>query len=217
MIKYFLPLIVLVILVPLNGAYATTCYDDFEKNHHLVTDKNEYIHGDFVIVVIFGIIDAGFSGASVHLDIVDPLGTITTIRTPLSQDGLFEVPYVLSQESKVGEYVIHGHYLGAEFDSADFVLSDPLSLNPTAKITTMLLSPYYAGNTIVFSASESYDSDGEIVEYMWDFGDDVIGSNQHVPHAYQEPGTYCVGLIVVDDSGQSGTDTIELTVLEENL
>ncbi|MGY4706661.1 PKD domain-containing protein [Candidatus Bipolaricaulota sp. J31] len=54
---------------------------------------------------------------------------------------------------------------------------------------------------IVFSAKGSYDLDGEIVEYRWDFGDGTTGAGETVAHAYLKPGTYEVCLTVVDDAG----------------
>jgi len=54
---------------------------------------------------------------------------------------------------------------------------------------------------IVFSAASSYDPDGEIVEYRWEFGDGTTGAGETVAHAYLKPGTYEVCLTVVDDAG----------------
>ncbi|MHC1627719.1 MAG: PKD domain-containing protein [Candidatus Nezhaarchaeales archaeon] len=57
------------------------------------------------------------------------------------------------------------------------------------------------GDLLIFNASESYDPDGEIVKYLWDFGDDTIITT-HEPiaeHAYTMLGRYWVSLTVVDD------------------
>jgi|GEM_PF-2990009 len=54
---------------------------------------------------------------------------------------------------------------------------------------------------IVFSAKGSYDPDGHIVEYHWDFGDGTTAQGEVVSHAYPEPGIYEVCLYVVDDDG----------------
>lgn len=54
---------------------------------------------------------------------------------------------------------------------------------------------------ILFSAKSSYDPDGEIAEYLWDFGDGGTARGETVAHVYQKPGQYTVCLTVVDDEG----------------
>ena len=68
---------------------------------------------------------------------------------------------------------------------------------------------------IVFDASASYDTDGRIRRYRWDFGDGRKASGSKVVHQYRQPGKYSVTLSVDDDSGthcQTATDTL-LTVV----
>ena len=57
--------------------------------------------------------------------------------------------------------------------------------------------------TIHFDASESYDLDGSIVSYSWDFGDGNTATGVIVDHAYSEDGNYTVTLTVTDDDGAS--------------
>ena len=56
---------------------------------------------------------------------------------------------------------------------------------------------------IVFDASKSYDEDGRVVKYKWDFNDDgewdIKTSNSTVKHVFNETGEYFVTLEVVDD------------------
>jgi PKD repeat protein len=65
------------------------------------------------------------------------------------------------------------------------------------------------GENIAFDASGSYDPDGTIVDYSWDFGDGTEGSGVSVQHAYSQVGTYTVTLTVTDNDG--ATDTAEAT------
>ena len=67
---------------------------------------------------------------------------------------------------------------------------------------------------IVFSAGGSTDPDGEIVSYIWDFGDGTGGQGIAVVHVYRKPGTYAVCLTVVDDDGAGDTacTVAEITV-----
>jgi PKD repeat protein len=56
-----------------------------------------------------------------------------------------------------------------------------------------------------FNASESYDSDGEIVQYIWSFGDGTSADGEVVEHEYQTAGGSGwrpeITLTVVDDNG----------------
>jgi len=61
------------------------------------------------------------------------------------------------------------------------------------------------GGEITFDGSGSSDSDGEIVEYLWDFGDGSTGAGSNPTHTYSEADTYTVTLTVVDDSDESST------------
>jgi PKD repeat protein len=64
-----------------------------------------------------------------------------------------------------------------------------------------------AGASIAFDGSGSYDPDGTIVAYAWDFGDNMAGSGALASHAYASPGNYTVTLTVTDDGGATGTAT----------
>jgi PKD repeat protein len=70
------------------------------------------------------------------------------------------------------------------------------------------------GDTVQFDASASYDPDGTIVSYEWDFGDgSPIGTGVNPTHIYHAPGNYTVTLTVTDDDGATDTDTCTITVL----
>ena len=56
---------------------------------------------------------------------------------------------------------------------------------------------------VIADAAASYDPDGAIQRYSWDFGDDVGGVGQNVRHVYANPGMYTITLVVVDDQGLS--------------
>ena len=66
--------------------------------------------------------------------------------------------------------------------------------------------------TVTFNGSGSYDLDGTIVSYEWDFGD---GSPTELTastvHPYVAAGTYLATLTVTDDDG--GTDDATVTIV----
>ena len=54
---------------------------------------------------------------------------------------------------------------------------------------------------VTFDASESYDPDGEIAEYRWDFGDGTGATGMRVEHVFPQRRQYQVALTVIDDDG----------------
>jgi hypothetical protein len=58
-----------------------------------------------------------------------------------------------------------------------------------------------ADEELTFDASESYDADGAIISYEWDFGEGNTSIGEIVTHAYSVPGEYFVSLVVVDNDG----------------
>jgi chitodextrinase len=83
---------------------------------------------------------------------------------------------------------------------------------PVANFSYTSESPY-TGETITFNASTSFDSDGSIVNYNWDFGDQTNGTGLTTTHVYNDNGTYPVNLTVTDDQGLTDTVTKDVTVL----
>lgn len=76
-------------------------------------------------------------------------------------------------------------------------------------------SPYYPsiGETVTFDASSSWDPDGYIVNYIWNYGDNTTGSGKVTTHIYNASGTYTVILRVTDNDGLNGTAIQYVTVL----
>lgn len=60
-------------------------------------------------------------------------------------------------------------------------------------------------NPITFSGIDSFDVEGEITDYKWDFGDGTTGEGITVTHEYDSKGIYNVTLTVKDQIGQQGS------------
>lgn len=67
------------------------------------------------------------------------------------------------------------------------------------------------GVTVQFT-DESTDPDGQIVDWLWEFGDGETSSDPNPTHAYAEPGSYPVTLTVSDDSELSTAITKAVVV-----
>ncbi len=66
---------------------------------------------------------------------------------------------------------------------------------------------FFVGKQVVFDGSESFDPDGNIVSFEWDFGDGTGVSGAIVSHSYSADGNYTVTLIVTDNGGAIAMDT----------
>ena len=71
------------------------------------------------------------------------------------------------------------------------------------------------GRKIIFNASSSYDLDGNIVSWTWDFGDGNTSSGVVVNHSYAEDGVYTINLTVKDNDG--ATAIVQKTILLADL
>jgi PKD repeat protein len=63
------------------------------------------------------------------------------------------------------------------------------------------------GENITLNGSESYDPDGTIAKWSWDFGDGKTGSGKIVNHSYAKNGSFIVSLTVTDNGGSTNTNT----------
>lgn len=78
--------------------------------------------------------------------------------------------------------------------------------------------PYigFIDEEIDFDGSFSYDTDGKIVKYEWNFGDGTTGNGEITTHAYLLPGEYNVELKVTDNRGGSDTDKTIAVIIVPN-
>jgi hypothetical protein len=96
-----------------------------------------------------------------------------------------------------------------------FIATITLGVPPTGEpVASFTEDPHSApvGTTINFDASASYDPDGTIVSYEWDFGDGATATGAIASHAYAANGIYTVTLTVTDDDGLTGTATATKTI-----
>src|SRR5262249_15295662 len=65
---------------------------------------------------------------------------------------------------------------------------------------------------VSFSGTTSYDPDGTISAYAWDFGDSAVSSAPSTFHSYNAAGTYVALLRVTDNAGSTASTTQTITV-----
>lgn len=127
-------------------------------------------------------------------------------------EGAEEVPLGLSLSGPVIEHVfetlgVYRVYLtvrseGQSF-SQTFVDVDVRSKAPVARVSADPYPEVQEGKPVYFDASQSFDPDGNVVSYIWSFGDGFWEetATPQVRHVYNRPGEYWVQLVVQDDYG----------------
>jgi PKD repeat protein len=105
--------------------------------------------------------------------------------------------------TKYGDIVI----TNTDYTSESFTATINSAKSPPVSSFTFRPPSPKANQTIVFDASSSYDPDGEIVSYIWDFGDNATQTTNVtvVSHAYIKNGLYLVNLTLVDTDSLNNT------------
>ncbi len=133
-------------------------------------------------------------------------------------------PLQLSAETLVGgRRVLLGEFTGTI--AAGEVRKYELQFGRTGASTVaqvMNFTPHaYAGDDIqartdtpiAFDARRSFDADGAIATFDWDFGDGSTGIGTQPQHTYAVPGDYTVTLTVTDANGVAAADSLQAHVI----
>lgn len=141
-------------------------------------------------------------------------------------DTLLGVDYSISS----GDRAVHSFNLGFQTTYAWYVLVKDYKLQNQSDIWFFTTRVRPAGNdppisipggpystdtdkAINFNAEDSYDPDGYIDFYRWNFGDGSTEILDGSPtHKYSNPGDYIVTLTVIDNNGTSNENTTTVTV-----
>jgi len=96
-------------------------------------------------------------------------------------------------------------------DTLTVIVSQPESEEQA--IINIIHSPnnISTNNTIQFYTSGSVP-DSTIVSYYWEFGDGNISTSKKAVHTYTNPGQYAVNVTINDNSGETYTKKISITV-----
>lgn len=73
------------------------------------------------------------------------------------------------------------------------------------------------GEEIIFDGSNSYDPDGNITLWRWDFGDGTTAEGETAVHVYHKRGRYPVFLTVTDEEGLTDVDETIVIVTAANI
>jgi len=104
-----------------------------------------------------------------------------------------------------------------KYPSATFSFSIDSNVDDNVLNAANIILPILTSDVVNFSSDGSTDTDGNILEYHWDFGDENYGAGESVEHQYDSEGTYSVSLLVIDNDDLSNkiTKTIEIMSIPE--
>ena len=119
---------------------------------------------------------------------------------------------------RVGQYTVSLTVEEADEDTDTSVKEDYITVTVHSNLSPVADSagPYSGveGEGISFDGSGSSDSDGTIVSWFWDFGDDETSTSQNPMHVYAQDGTYQVTLTVTDDDSAEDSDTTQAVIAD---
>jgi len=143
----------------------------------------------------------------------DPDGTIVGYSWDFG-DGTTATGVTVSHTySQIGKYTVK--LIVTDDDGATDSASTTKTVTNRAPVACFTESAEVVStdDSIYFDASASYDPDGTIVGYSWDFGDGTTATGITVTHRYKENGVYTVTLRVIDDNVAIASSTAKKTVL----
>jgi PKD repeat protein len=157
----------------------------------------------------------------------DPDGYIVGYQWDFENDGVYDTDWlenllITSKYSKPGNYTIR---LQVEDDDGAITTSDPhsiqiIQLEPPLQLPIPQINgPYYGytNENVEFSSQGSYDPNGEIVNYTWDFGDSNKSYLENPVHSYAKPGNYTVILTVTDNDNLSNSSTTKAVIIDREI
>jgi PKD repeat protein len=156
----------------------------------------------------------------VHFDASDsndPDGTIVAYEWDFGDGTTGTGLTVIHRYSTQGSYTVYLRVTDNSGNTAN--TTKPLTVSdnqsPTASFVHSPQNPVI-NEAVHFNASGSTDPDGNIETYYWDFGDgeSFSGTTNQVDHTFSDATTYVVVLVVTDNSGNSGSVSEPITILD---
>jgi PKD repeat protein len=155
-----------------------------------------------------------YDGLGTLITFADPTGMGSTLSTTLAQGtyylavdgiGTGDPTTAYNDYSSLGQFSLTGSIIPSTGAVPIAVADNSAPTTGTAPLN------------VTFSSIGSYDSDGSIASYSWDFGNGVTSTAANPVYTYTTPGTYTASLVVVDNSGLSSVaDTVTITVQSNN-
>ncbi len=139
-------------------------------------------------------------------DSTDPDGTISSYDWDFNDTKTGHGKLITHKFSQIGTYAVTLRVTDNSGNSSTKTKSVVVSAGqkPVASFDYSPTAPI-VGQTVYMNASASYDSDGTITEYRWDYGDGGSGTGVTSSHAYSNSGSFIITLVVRDNDGNETT------------
>ncbi|MBN1763144.1 MAG: PKD domain-containing protein, partial [Methanomicrobia archaeon] len=151
-------------------------------------------------------------------DTIVPGTTAGSIGPPYSNDTIVEMSYYplhnLTGFGECNDFEIRG-WAGSQEEGLGEDDTSDLLLNEVPEPIIITENVCFCNN-VTFNGSASYDPDGTITNWTWDFGDGYFDYGPIVEHHYDEPGEYAVTLSVTDDFNAVCSNTTTNVTVWEN-
>ncbi|WP_088329104.1 S8 family serine peptidase [Lacimicrobium sp. SS2-24] len=211
-----------------NGIFSTTTDlgatgDDNVYGHGLINAQAavEYAMniGSFIAPVaqISTSSDSVPYGESVSLSAVnsyDSDGSIVAYQWQLGDGTFSSLPELTHVYTEAGNYQVS--LTVTDNDGLTSSASTNITVTndiPVAVISNMPTS-YNAGEIVYFNGSSSYDNDGNITDYSWEFGNGDMANGEAVEYTYTAAGNYSAILTVTDNAGAMSSAEVAISVTD---
>jgi PKD repeat protein len=148
-----------------------------------------------------------------HAVIWDGAGGVTDLHTLTSAAGwvLTSATAINDNGDIAGTGTLNGVAHGFVLSTGTISALPPAQNQAPAAVANANVTSGKASLPVNFS-SASYDPDGTIEGYSWDFMDGSFSTEENPLHEFTVPGTYLVTLTVTDNGGKTASDSITITV-----
>ncbi|MDI6916392.1 MAG: CARDB domain-containing protein [Thermoplasmatales archaeon] len=161
---------------------------------------------------------------SVYAD-EDRVGFVSVERVPGDPKEQENTTSILIDASKLYTIIINctadkkgGNPVWLDIDYRGITYEEHMVFHETSteefNLTTILDIMIRSARMLRFDASGSYDPDGSVVNYTFDFGDSCLGYEKVMVHTYDDYGTYTVSLTVMDGSGDTDVVFEDVDILD---
>jgi hypothetical protein len=169
-------------------------------------DQATYTYG--TLVNLTAVPNSGYSFSHWSGDFI---GDVSQVTINMNKDKEITANFV-AESSGGGN---NGGGSSGSSGNTGYTTSKP-NIPPVANLSAGELYVGFVNEEIEFNGSYSYDLDGEIIQYLWDFGDGTIAYSEIMTHNYSNPGEYKVTLKVTDNKGASDIDETIAFIIKPN-
>ncbi|CAM5790177.1 PKD domain-containing protein [Cellulomonas persica] len=117
---------------------------------------------------------------------------------------------------QAGDVAVNSYLSGSVTNVPQTFAYDDITVSQLVDVPNTLPTAAFTSETAdlaaQFDAADSQDTDGEIEQYTWAFGDGTVTTGPTAEHTYTDAGTYAATLAVTDNDGDTSVTTKDVVV-----